>query len=99
MAIDGAADLYVTTNPGVQVFSPEGKFLGLIPTPRNSISVAFSGPGKKTLYVACLGALGPDGQGDRHPARYPEHRDDGDLQNSDGGGRIHRPREVTGEGV
>jgi gluconolactonase len=62
MAIDGAGRLYVSTNPGVQVFSPEGKFLGLIPTPRNSISVAFSGPGKKTLYAACLGALGPDGQ-------------------------------------
>jgi gluconolactonase len=62
MAIDGAGRLYVSTNPGVQVFSPEGKFLGLIPTPRNSISVAFSGPGKKKLYAACLGALGPDGQ-------------------------------------
>jgi gluconolactonase len=62
MAIDGAGRLYVSTNPGVQVFSPEGKFLGLIPTPRNSLSVAFSGPGKKTLYAACLGALGPDGQ-------------------------------------
>jgi gluconolactonase len=62
MAIDGAGRLYVTTNPGVQVFSPGGKSLGLIPTPRNSISVAFSGPGKKTLYAACLGALGPDGK-------------------------------------
>jgi gluconolactonase len=62
MAIDDTGRLYVTTNPGVQVFSPEGKYLGLIPTPRNSISVAFSGPGKKTLYAACLGAAGPDGQ-------------------------------------
>jgi gluconolactonase len=62
MAIDGADRLYVSTDPGVQVFSHEGKFLGLIPTPRNSISVAFSGPGKKTLYAACLGALGPDGK-------------------------------------
>jgi len=62
MAIDAAGRLYVSTNPGVQVLSPEGKYLGTIPTPRNSISSAFSGPGKKTLYVACLGALGPDGQ-------------------------------------
>src|SRR5580658_3484659 len=62
MAIDGAGRLYVSTNPGVQVFSPEGKFLGLIPTPRSSISVAFSGPGKKMLYAACLGALGDDGK-------------------------------------
>jgi gluconolactonase len=68
MAIDAAGRLYVSTNPGVQVLSPEGKYLGLIPTPRNSISSAFSGPGKKTLYVACLGALGPDGQEVKTPA-------------------------------
>jgi gluconolactonase len=38
-------------NPGVQVFSADGKYLGIIPTPRNIISVAFSGPNRKTLYV------------------------------------------------
>jgi gluconolactonase len=62
MAIDSEGRLYVTTPPGVQVLSREGKYLGLIPTHRNSISLAFSGPGKKTLYVACTGALGPDGK-------------------------------------
>ena len=62
MAIDSTGRLYVTTNPGVQVFSPQGKHLGIIPTPRNAITVAFSGPGKKTLYVGCLGAFGPDGK-------------------------------------
>ena len=67
MAIDAAGRLYVTTNAGVQVLSPQGKYLGLIPTHRNSISLAFSGPGKKTLYVACLGALGPDGKDVRTP--------------------------------
>jgi gluconolactonase len=61
MAIDAAGRLYVTSGPGIQVLSPQGKYLGLIPTPRAAISVAFSGPQKKTLYVACLGALGPDG--------------------------------------
>jgi gluconolactonase len=68
MAIDAAGRLYVTTNPGIQVLSPEGKYLGLIPTPRNSISAAFTGPGKKTLYVACVGALGPDGKEVTTPA-------------------------------
>ena len=48
---DAAGRLYVTSNPGVQVFSPEGKYLGLIPTPRGIISLAFSGPGRKTLYA------------------------------------------------
>src|SRR5688572_8053469 len=43
MAIDAAGALYVTAQQaGVQVFSPEGKHLGTIPTPRNAISVAFS---------------------------------------------------------
>ena len=62
MAIDGEGRLYVTSAPGVQVFSSEGKYLGVIPTPRSAISVAFSGPGKRTLYIVGSGALGPDGQ-------------------------------------
>ncbi len=62
MAIDAAGRLYVTSGPGVEVLSPEGKFLGLIPTPRSVISVAFSGPDKRTLYVVGSGALGPDGK-------------------------------------
>ncbi len=62
MAIDGAGRLYVTSAPGVQVFSPEGKFLGLIPTPRSVISVAFSGPGKQRLYVVGSGAVGAEGK-------------------------------------
>jgi gluconolactonase len=62
MAVDAAGRLYVTTAPGVQVFGPDGKYLGTIPTPRNPISVAFSGPDKKTLYIVGSGALGPDGK-------------------------------------
>jgi len=62
MTIDAAGRVYVTTGPGVQVLSPEGKYLGVIPTPRGVISVAFSGPGKKTLYVVGGGGLGPDGK-------------------------------------
>jgi gluconolactonase len=71
MAVDATGRLYVTqptADGGVQVFSPAGKFLGLIPTPRNVISAAFSGPGKKTLYVSCVGALGPNGQEVTTPA-------------------------------
>jgi gluconolactonase len=57
MTIDAAGRLYVTSAPGVQVFSPQGKYLGLIPTPRGVISVAFSGPDKKMLYVIAGGAI------------------------------------------
>jgi sugar lactone lactonase YvrE len=49
--IDSMGRIYVTTNPGVQVIAPDGKYLGLIPTPAGVISVAFSGADKKTLYA------------------------------------------------
>jgi gluconolactonase len=55
-AVDSDGRLYVTSNPGVQVFDKTGKSLGLIPTPRGVISVAFAGPDKKTLYVVGSGA-------------------------------------------
>jgi gluconolactonase len=68
MAIDAAGRLYVTSQPGVQVFDRSGKYLGLIPTPRNAISVAFAGRDKKTLYVVGSGALGADGKEFTTPA-------------------------------
>jgi len=67
MTIDSEGRIYVTSGPGVQVLSPEGKYLGVIPTPRAVISVAFSGADKKTLYVVGGGALGPDGKEFRTP--------------------------------
>jgi gluconolactonase len=62
MTIDADGRLYVTSNPGVQVFDVNGKYLGLLPTPRAAISVAFSGPSKKTLYIVGSGAVGADGR-------------------------------------
>jgi gluconolactonase len=62
MAVDASGRLYVTSQPGVQVFDRDGKYLGLIPTPRNAISVAFAGRGKRTLYIVGSGALGADGR-------------------------------------
>ena len=62
MAIDAAGRLYVTSQPGVQVFDRDGQYLGLIATPRNAISVAFAGREKKTLYIVGSGALGADGK-------------------------------------
>jgi gluconolactonase len=50
-AFDEAGRLYVTSNAGVQVIDKDGKNLGVIPTPRDVISVAFSGPDRKTLYA------------------------------------------------
>ncbi|HEX6997119.1 MAG TPA: SMP-30/gluconolactonase/LRE family protein [Gammaproteobacteria bacterium] len=62
MAVDAEGRLYVTANRGVHVFSPDGEHLGLIPTPRRPITLAFSGPEKRTLYVPQMGAVGPDGK-------------------------------------
>jgi len=62
MAVDSEGRLYVTGNRGVHVLSTRGEHLGLIPTPRRPISVAFSGPDKKTLYAPMSGVVGPDGK-------------------------------------
>jgi gluconolactonase len=62
MAVDAIGRLYVTSQPGVQVFAAEGTYLGLIPTPRNAISVAFAGRDKRTLYIVGSGALAANGQ-------------------------------------
>jgi len=49
---DSAGRLYVTMQgAGIEVFSPDGKSLGVIPTPRPVITVTFSGPDRKTLYA------------------------------------------------
>jgi gluconolactonase len=62
MTIDSEGRLYVTGNQGVHVLALDGSYLGLIPTPRRPITVAFSGPDKRTLYVPQMGAVGPDGK-------------------------------------
>jgi gluconolactonase len=62
MAIDSEGRLYVTGNMGVHVFTERGQHLGMMPTPRRPITLAFSGPDKKTLYVPMMGAVGPDGK-------------------------------------
>jgi len=65
LAVDNDGRVYVATNVGVEVFSPKGQFLGAIPAiwgaevnalkkPQN---LAFSGPGKKTLYMVGAGAV------------------------------------------
>jgi gluconolactonase len=62
LAVDAAGRLYVTSAPGVQVFASDGRYLGLIPTPRAVISAAFAGADKKTLYVVGSGAQDAQGK-------------------------------------
>ncbi len=51
--IDAQGRLYVTAHvkDGVNIFSAKGEPVGFIPTPYPVISLAFGGPGKKTLYA------------------------------------------------
>jgi gluconolactonase len=60
--IDAEGRLYVSTDPGVQVIAADGAWLGLIPTPRPIISVAFGGHDKKTLFILARGAEDSAGQ-------------------------------------
>jgi gluconolactonase len=60
LAVDSEGRLYVTSGD-VEVYSPQGKYLGSIPTPRSPITVAFGGADKKTLYIVGSGALHVNG--------------------------------------
>jgi gluconolactonase len=62
LAVDTEGRLYVTSGSGVQILDKTGSYLGLIPTPRGVISVAFAGADKKTLYVVGSGADDASGQ-------------------------------------
>lgn len=55
LAIDSAGRLYVASNPGVQVFSPAGQALGIIPTPVRPQNIAFAGSDKSTFYIVGRG--------------------------------------------
>ena len=62
LAVDSAGRLYVTGDAGIHVIEPSGKELGIIPVPRRSITLAFAGPQRNTLYVGAMGGVDPDGK-------------------------------------
>src|SRR6266571_5966277 len=60
LIIDSEGRLYALTAAGVEIFSPQGKQLGIIRMSCNDQDcqgLAFSGPKKSTLYVAGRGAV------------------------------------------
>jgi gluconolactonase len=60
MTIDNEGRLYVATGGGVEVLSAQGDHVGTIPVrcpPADCQNLAFSGPGKSTLYIAGAGSL------------------------------------------
>lgn len=60
MTIDNDGRLYVATGGGGEVLSADGRHLGTIPVrcpPNDCQNLAFSGPDKRTLYIAGAGSL------------------------------------------
>jgi gluconolactonase len=55
--VDSKGNLYITSQIGIQVFSPKGKFLGVIAFPEQPANVAFGGADRKTLYVTARTSL------------------------------------------
>ncbi len=49
--VDASGRIYVTGAAGVHVIGPDGKHLGVIPTPRGVIATAIGGMDKKTLFA------------------------------------------------
>ncbi len=60
--IDSKGRIFVTTGAGIEVIGPDGKNLGVIPTPRGAISCAFGGSGKKTLFALLRGGTDSTGK-------------------------------------
>jgi sugar lactone lactonase YvrE len=57
LAVDARGRVYASGN-GIRVVDADGKYLGTIPTPRNTVTVAFGGPDKKMLYAIANGTDG-----------------------------------------
>jgi gluconolactonase len=55
LAIDAVGRVYVTTAVGLQVFSPSGELLGVLPKPKPGtiLSCTFGGKNLEYLYVSC----------------------------------------------
>jgi len=65
MAVDSEGRVYAATNAGVEVFSPRGDLLGVMPVQwgaendniRKPQNLAFGGPDRKTLYMVGAGTI------------------------------------------
>ena len=71
LTIDTKGNLYITSKLGLQVFSPEGKLLGIIAFPEQPANCTFGGPDGKTLYVTArtsLYSVSMEAQGHVFPA-------------------------------
>ncbi|MEM6363298.1 MAG: SMP-30/gluconolactonase/LRE family protein [Planctomycetota bacterium] len=57
MSMDEQGNLYITTDLGIQIFSPVGEPLGIVPVPERPANVTFGGPDFKTMYITARTSL------------------------------------------
>jgi gluconolactonase len=57
LTVDEKGNLYITSGLGLQVFTPDGKLLGIIALPEQPANVTFGGKDFKTLYVTARTSL------------------------------------------
>jgi len=57
LTIDTEGNLYITSQVGIQVVTPQGQLLGIIPIPQQPANVTFGGPEGKTLFVTARSGL------------------------------------------
>jgi len=53
MTMDEFGNIYIATYMGLQIFSPEGEFIGIVNFPIFPVSCCFGGEDMKTIYAAC----------------------------------------------
>ncbi len=57
LSIDTQGNLYIATQLGLQVVSPQGELLGILEFPEQPANVTFGGPDRKTLFVTARTSL------------------------------------------
>lgn len=57
IAVDEAGRVYVATNAGIEIFSPEGQALGVIALPKKPQNLAFAGQDRSQLYAVGRGSV------------------------------------------
>ncbi|MCA9124244.1 MAG: SMP-30/gluconolactonase/LRE family protein [Planctomycetaceae bacterium] len=57
LTIDTQGNLYITSGLGIQVYSPDGKWLGIISFPEQPANCSFGGSSNQTLFVTARTSL------------------------------------------
>ena len=53
MTVDERGNIYITTILGLQIFGPDGDYIGYIHYPEMPVNCCFGGPDGRTLYTTC----------------------------------------------